>query len=52
VIPATKIIDSTGAGDGFCAGFIHSYQKDKHLAAALKAGAHFSALKLSHLGAN
>ena len=51
-IPVHKIKDLTGAGDGFCAGFIHSYNKDNHLAAALKAGAHFSALKLSHLGAN
>ncbi len=51
-IPVTKIIDSTGAGDGFCAGFIHSYHKDKHLSAALKAGAQYSAHKLSHLGAN
>lgn len=51
-ISVGKIIDSTGAGDGFCAGFIHSYHKDKHLAAALKAGAQFSAHKLTHLGAN
>lgn len=51
-IPVNKIIDSTGAGDGFCAAFIHTYHKDKHLAAALKAGAQYSAHKLSHLGAN
>lgn len=51
-ISVGKIVDSTGAGDGFCAGFIHSYHKDKHLAAALKAGAQFSAHKLTHLGAN
>ncbi len=51
-IPVKKVVDSTGAGDGFCAGFIHSYHKDGHLAAALNAGAQFAAHKLGHLGAN
>lgn len=47
-----KIVDMTGAGDGFCAGFIASYIKDAHLAAALKGGVEFAAKKIGHLGAN
>ena len=47
-----KVVDMTGAGDGFCAGFIASYIKDAHLAAALKGGVEFAAKKIGHLGAN
>lgn len=51
-VPIEKVVDMTGAGDGFCAGFIASYIKDAHLAAALKAGVEYAAKKISHLGAN
>ncbi|MEI7653063.1 MAG: carbohydrate kinase family protein [bacterium] len=47
-----KIVDMTGAGDGFCAGFIAAYIKDAHLQAALKNGVEFAAKKIGHLGAN
>jgi sugar/nucleoside kinase (ribokinase family) len=50
--PAKHIIDLTGAGDGFCAGFIASYQRHRHISAALKVAAQYAASKLSHLGAN
>ena len=52
-IPVTTIIDSSGAGDGFVAGFIQGYLKHKHdLKVALEHGAAYAAKKLQHLGAN
>ena len=41
-IPSRQItvIDSTGAGDGFCAGFIHSYVNNFSFRQAIKAGIH------------
>lgn len=51
VIPP-QVVDMTGAGDGFCAGFIASYIQDGHIPAALKSGVEFAAKKIGHLGAN
>jgi len=39
VLPAKiSVVDSTGAGDGFCAGFIHGYNNNLPLKEAIKSG--------------
>lgn len=38
--PKTQIIDSTGAGDGFCAGFISRYVLNKNASDSVKLGVH------------
>jgi sugar/nucleoside kinase (ribokinase family) len=40
---ASTVIDTTGAGDSFAAGFIASFSKDRDLTAALQAGAELAA---------
>lgn len=47
-----KIIDTTGAGDGYTGAFIAQYIKTKNIQEAMNAGAAYSSHKLSHLGAN
>lgn len=53
-IPVTEIVDSSGAGDGFAAGFIYDYLKSgtKQIQSAMKAGSRYASHKLKHLGAN
>lgn len=46
------IIDTTGAGDGYSAGFIAGYYKNGDIELAMKDGALYSAKILAKLGAN
>jgi sugar/nucleoside kinase (ribokinase family) len=40
---ATTVVDTTGAGDSFAAGFIASFSKNRDLTAALQAGGELAA---------
>jgi sugar/nucleoside kinase (ribokinase family) len=51
-ITPRKIVDTTGAGDGYVAGFVASYVRVKDIAKAMEAGAAYASQKLEHLGAN
>lgn len=48
----TKIIDTTGAGDGFTAAFIAEYYKSGNIVRALEKGSHYAAKILMKIGAN
>lgn len=48
----TRIVDSTGAGDGFTAGYISAYLKTQSLAKAPKAGSAYAGEILKRVGAN
>ncbi|PIY72023.1 hypothetical protein COY87_03155 [Candidatus Roizmanbacteria bacterium CG_4_10_14_0_8_um_filter_33_9] len=47
-----KIVDTTGAGDGFTAGFISGFIKTKSLSEAMNVGATYAAKILTQIGAN
>lgn len=47
-----KIIDTTGAGDAYTAGFISSYIKYEDIQRAMKTGTRYSRQIISHIGAN
>ncbi|NUW30705.1 sugar kinase [Nonomuraea sp. SMC257] len=49
--PVDRIIDGTGAGDAFCAGFLPSWLDNKPPAEALAAGCRLAAKAIMHLGA-
>jgi len=51
-IKPEKIVDTTGAGDGYTAGFIADYLKNKDIASAMKNGAMYAVKILQKLGAN
>lgn len=51
-IAPPKIIDSTGAGDGYTAGFISSYLSYGHIPLAMQKGAEYASYILSKIGAN
>lgn len=51
-IKPKKIVDTTGAGDGFTGAFIAEYIKSRNIKTSLKKGAVYSSHKLTHLGAN
>lgn len=48
----TKMVDSTGAGDGYTAGFIAEYLTTKNIERAMACGAKYSAKILAKMGAN
>lgn len=47
-----QVVDTTGAGDGFTAGFIAEYIKTQHIETSLKNGAEYAAKILRKLGSN
>lgn len=47
-----KIVDTTGAGDGFVAGFISSFTKTQNLEKSMESGASYAAKILQKVGAN
>lgn len=51
-IQVKRIIDTTGCGDGYTAGFIAEYLKSKDVMKAMYAGATYAAKILSKIGAN
>ena len=49
--PVAKVIDTTGAGDLFAAGFLYGYTHGRDLKSCLKLGALAAAEVISHMGA-
>lgn len=52
VVEAKKIVDTTGCGDAYTAGFIAEYLKTKNVKSSMESGAKYAAEKLSRIGAN
>ena len=48
---ATNVVDTTGAGDAFCAGFLHEFLKTKDIKKAAKLGTEIASITISELGA-
>jgi 2-dehydro-3-deoxygluconokinase len=51
-IPPAKIVDSTGAGDGYTAGFIAEYLQTGDIQGAMLSGAKYASKILEKVGAN
>ncbi len=51
-VPHIQVKDSTGAGDGYTAGFIAEFLKTKDIKTAMKSGAAYSVRILEKLGSN
>lgn len=49
--PVAKVVDSTGAGDAFAAGFLGELARGKDLAEAARTGARLAARVIGHFGA-
>ena len=47
-----KIVDTTGCGDAYTAGFIAQYIKSNNIESSMLAGAKYAAAKLARIGAN
>jgi sugar/nucleoside kinase (ribokinase family) len=50
-VPIATVVDTTGAGDLFAAGFLHAQARGDDLEASLKLGALCAAEIISHFGA-
>ena len=50
-IPVPRVVDTTGAGDSFAAGFLGLYYKERDIPKALARGAECAARTVSHPGA-
>ncbi len=51
-VKPAKILDSTGAGDGFSAGFIGTYIKTNNIEKSMLSGAEYASKILAKIGAN
>lgn len=51
-ITPSKIVDTTGAGDAYCAGFISTYIKTNNIRHSMEAGSKYAAKILGKIGAN
>ena len=52
VVKPKKIIDTTGCGDAYTAGFIAQYIKSRNIESSMLQGAKYAAKKLERVGAN
>ena len=52
VIKPKKIVDTTGCGDAYTAGFIAQYIKSQNIESSMLQGAKYAAKKLERIGAN
>ncbi len=52
VVRAKKVIDTTGCGDAYTAGFIAQYIKSKNILLSMQRGAEYASKKLGRIGAN
>lgn len=46
-----RVVDTTGAGDSFCAGFLHAFVNEEGMLACLESGAVAAARTITHHGA-
>ena len=52
IVKPKKIVDTTGCGDAYTAGFIAQYIKSLNIESSMYTGAKYAAEKLSRIGAN
>jgi len=52
IVRPKKIVDTTGCGDAYTAGFIAQYIKSSNIESSMFAGAKYAAKKLERIGAN
>ena len=52
IVKPKKIVDTTGCGDAYTAGFIAQYIKSSNIESSMFAGAKYAAEKLGRIGAN
>ena len=50
-VPGVNVVDTTGAGDAYAAGFLYAYTRDQDLAACGRLGGAMAAEVISHFGA-
>ncbi|PIY69279.1 hypothetical protein COY90_01505 [Candidatus Roizmanbacteria bacterium CG_4_10_14_0_8_um_filter_39_9] len=51
-LKAKRVVDTTGAGDAYTAGFLSGYMKDQNIPAAMQLGAKYALRIVEKLGAN